>query len=347
MKLGNCTDKICELAKTQVAMICKDDADDCLSKYFTQKCADDDATCKAAREKVAAVCKQQSSPCVDKYYDMDCLPVDKFTINPAQIEAANYTLEGCRGQSSHELQKSGPNENPIQKQEIQDKNKTNGYFLVGGGYLHPFNNGVETEEKDYSSSQGGGRYADQLSEFTSSDFTDGFKVFVGGGKRGSLFFGESVLDGQIIFSERIVDKEGDTAELYDVEGNSVFGGKADAHSSKLLSAKARLGIHGGRINLPSISIFGGIGIGWRWDKFYKEDLGVAVDEERLGLVSELGMRLSLSSFFSDDFHLGAVYQHPIMEDQTQGEVETNQSGGTGWYRATPILSLELMYLLKL
>ncbi len=98
MKLRDCTDKICELAKTQVAMICKDDADDCLSKYFTQKCADDDATCKAAREKVAAVCKQQSSPCVDKYYDMDCLPVDKFTINPEQIQAANYTLEGCRGQ---------------------------------------------------------------------------------------------------------------------------------------------------------------------------------------------------------------------------------------------------------
>ncbi len=138
MKLRDCTDKICELAKTQVAMICKDDADDCLSKYFTQKCADDDATCKAAREKVAAVCKQQSSPCVDKYYDMDCLPVDKFTINPEQIKAANYTLEGCRGAT---MGKSS------QPSERSDKLDTNLQKPVHTQFWNPFSLGIHAGMK--------------------------------------------------------------------------------------------------------------------------------------------------------------------------------------------------------
>jgi len=79
---------------------------------------------------------------------MDCLPVDKFTINPAQIKAANYTLEGCRGATmgkSSQPSDSHAQSQPQQGMEKQGENddiskKLSAYISYG----YKFGDGIVT-----------------------------------------------------------------------------------------------------------------------------------------------------------------------------------------------------------
>jgi len=256
--------------------------------------------------------------CQERYNDMDCLPVDEFTINSKEIDEANIKLGGC----------TFPNGKV--------------YLLMGAGVVYPLFDGIDTDKRNFSSAFGGSQYDDDLREFTNSDFYIGYKGFVGAGLKKTPYFGELIVSGHMVLSDRIEDKGGGTPVVYDENGDNAFGSgedKAAVHYSMLINTMLRAGMTMNAIGLSDISIIAGLGVGKRYDNFYVDDLGVGVNAWRTAFISELGARFQLNDFFS----INAVYQHPIFEGMTEGQVRTNNQEGSKGYRATPTISFDLIF----
>ncbi len=296
--------------------------------------------------------------CQERYNDMDCLPVDEFTLNPGQIQAANYTLRGCLQNRANPSYKSAQPERqqpqvPAERRGSKNREmrpKMNqqlflpGWaFSLSGGLTYITDGGIETNgKKDLSGVPEGDWDYDDPSE---SEFTFGLNArfsAILNSKNG--LFGVLGLGFETVRSDEITGPDGESVEIYaegdDIDTDDPIIDRSSPHWNEYLYGVAGVGYHvKGLFN--GISPYVGMTYGKRYTTFYSKPLLQGVDDTFWGTSWELGTELHIT----DKIAAFARINLPTTFIGDEGKVDTQSEGSYYPFNVTPSGSLGVtMYL---